>query len=151
ARLHLETAQKAKAEFDGDLRMTFHLAPPVLGGKGPDGRPRKRAFGPWVLTLFGVLARMKGLRGTVLDPFGWLPERRVERALIAQYEADMAEVLPLVAPPTEGAVRALAELPLAIRGFGPVKDAAVEKAARQRAELLAAIRAGDTPQAQAAE
>ena len=151
ARLHLETAQKAKAEFDGDLRMTFHLAPPVLGGKGPDGRPRKRAFGPWVLTLFGVLARMKGLRGTALDPFGWLPERRVERALIAQYEADMAEVLPLVAPPTEGAVRALAELPLAIRGFGPVKDAAVEKAARQRAELLAAIRAGDTPQAQAAE
>ena len=151
ARLHLETAQKAKAEFDGDLRMTFHLAPPVLGGKGPAGRPRKRAFGPWVLTLFGVLARMKGLRGTVLDPFGWLPERRVERALIAQYEADMAEVLPLVAPPTEGAVRALAELPLAIRGFGPVKDAAVEKAARQRAELLAAIRAGDTPQAQAAE
>ena len=151
ARLHLETAQKAKAEFDGDLRMTFHLAPPVLGGKGPDGRPRKRAFGPWVLTLFGVLARMKGLRGTVLDPFGWLPERRAERALIAQYEADMAEVLPLVAPPTEGAVRALAELPLAIRGFGPVKDAAVEKAARQRAELLAAIRAGDTPQAQAAE
>ena len=151
ARLHLETADKAKAEFDGDLRMTFHLAPPVLGGKGPDGRPRKRAFGPWVLTLFGVLARMKGLRGTVLDPFGWLPERRVERALIAQYEADMAEVLPLVAPPTEGAVRALAELPLAIRGFGPVKDAAVEKAARQRAELLAAIRAGDTPQAQAAE
>ncbi|MCC0046294.1 MAG: indolepyruvate ferredoxin oxidoreductase family protein [Rhodobacteraceae bacterium] len=151
ARLHLETAQKAKAEFDGDLRMTFHLAPPVLGGKGPDGRPRKRAFGPWVLTLFGVLARMKGLRGTVLDPFGWLPERRVERALIAQYEADMAEVLPLVAPPTEGAVRALAELPLAIRGFGPVKDAAVEKAARQRAELLAAIRAGGTPQAQAAE
>ena len=151
ARLHLETAQKAKAEFDGDLRMTFHLAPPVLGGKGPDGRPRKRAFGPWVLTLFGVLARMKGLRGTALDPFGWLPERRVERALIAQYEADMAEVLPLVAPPTEGAVRALAELPLAIRGFGPVKDAAVEKAARQRAELLAAIRAGGTPQAQAAE
>ena len=151
ARLHLETAQKAKAEFDGDLRMTFHLAPPVLGGKGPDGRPRKRAFGPWVLTLFGVLARMKGLRGTVLDPFGWLPERRAERALIAQYEADMAEVLPLVAPPTEGAVRALAELPLAIRGFGPVKDAAVEKAARQRAELLAAIRAGGTPQAQAAE
>ncbi|HPE25765.1 indolepyruvate ferredoxin oxidoreductase family protein [Albidovulum sp.] len=151
ARLHLETAQKAKAEFDGDLRMTFHLAPPVLGGKGPDGRPRKRAFGPWVLTLFGVLARMKGLRGTALDPFGWLPERRAERALIAQYEADMAEVLPLVAPPTEGAVRALAELPLAIRGFGPVKDAAVEKAARQRAELLAAIRAGDTPQAQAAE
>ena len=151
ARLHLETAQKAKAEFDGDLRMTFHLAPPVLGGKGPDGRPRKRAFGPWVLTLFGVLARMKGLRGTALDPFGWLPERRAERALIAQYEADMAEVLPLVAPPTEGAVRALAELPLAIRGFGPVKDAAVEKAARQRAELLAAIRAGGTPQAQAAE
>ena len=151
ARLHLETADKAKAEFDGDLRMTFHLAPPVLGGKGPDGRPRKRAFGPWVLTLFGVLARMKGLRGTALDPFGWLPERRVERALIAQYEADMAEVLPLVAPPTEGAVRALAELPLAIRGFGPVKDAAVEKAARQRAELLAAIRAGGTPQAQAAE
>ncbi|WP_412174929.1 indolepyruvate ferredoxin oxidoreductase family protein [Albidovulum sediminicola] len=151
ARLHLASADKARAEFEGDFRMTFHLAPPLLGGEGPDGRPKKRAFGPWVLTVFRVLAAMKGLRGRAIDPFGWLPERRTERALIAQYERDMAEVLPLVTAATEDAVRALAELPLEIRGFGPVKQAAIERTAKRREELLAVIRSGGVPEAQAAQ
>jgi indolepyruvate ferredoxin oxidoreductase len=151
ARLHLDSAAKAREEFEGDFRMTFHLAPPLLGGKGPDGRPRKREFGPWMLGLFRLLAGMKRLRGTPLDPFGWLPERRMERALIAEYEADMAEVLPLFTPATESAVRALAELPLQIRGFGPVKEAAVARAAKRRHELLAVIRAGGAPLSAAAE
>jgi len=151
ARLHLETLAKARAEFEGDFRPVFHLAPPFLGGRDAEGRPKKRAFGGWMLPVFRLLAAMKGLRGTALDPFGRSAERRTERALIAQYEADMAEILPRVTPETEALARDLAELPLAIRGFGPVKEASVAKAAARRAELLAAFRAGGTPLPMAAE
>ncbi|MCL7463741.1 indolepyruvate ferredoxin oxidoreductase family protein [Phaeovulum sp. NW3] len=151
ARLHLKTVDKARAEFGGDFRMTFHLAPPMLGGTGPDGRPKKREFGPWMVPVFRLLARMKGLRGTAFDPFGRSAERRTEHALIAQYESDMAEILPAVTPATQDIARELAELPLTISGFGPVKDAAVEKAAARRAELLAAFRAGGAPERMAAE
>ena len=151
ARLHLETAEKARAEFDGAFRLTFHLAPPVMGGSDPDGRPKKRAFGEWVLPVFRLLARMKTLRGKPYDLFGWLPERVTERRLIAQYEADMAEVLPAITPATLEIARELAELPLTIRGFGPVKEAGVVAAAKRREALLAAFRAGGNPQAMAAE
>ncbi len=146
ARLHLATAEKARAEFGGNFRMTYHLAPPILAGKGPDGRPRKRAFGPWMGPVFRILAKGKVLRGTRFDPFARFAERRMERALIAQYEADMAEVLPAVTPATEAIARELAELPLAIRGFGPVKEASAKAAAKRRADLLAAFRAGGSPQ-----
>jgi len=151
ARLHLDTAAKAQAEFEGDLRLTFHLAPPFLSGPEHNGRPAKRAFGPWVLRAFAVLARMKGLRGTAFDLFGRTKERRTERALIAQFEADMAEILPRVTPETEAIARELAELPLQIRGFGPVKEASVAAAAARRAALLAAFRAGGAPMPLAAE
>ncbi|MBD3786114.1 MAG: indolepyruvate ferredoxin oxidoreductase family protein [Sphingomonadales bacterium] len=151
ARLHLQTMARARAEFEGDLRPTFHLAPPILGGTDPDGRPKKRAFGGWIVPVFRMLAAMKRLRGTALDPFGWLPERREERALIAQYEADMAEWLPKVTPETEPLIRELAEQPLAIRGYGPVKAQAVAAAATRRAALIAALRAGGAPVPMAAE
>ncbi|OYX41808.1 MAG: indolepyruvate ferredoxin oxidoreductase [Rhodobacterales bacterium 32-67-9] len=151
ARMHLETAEKARAEFDGDFRMSFHLAPPVLGRKGPKGRPKKREFGPWIVPVFRLLAAMKPLRGTAFDPFGHAAERRMERALIAEYEADMAEVLPKVTPATRDAAEALARLPLDIRGFGPVKEAAQRQAAKRREELLTLIRAGGAPMRKAAE
>ncbi|NIR60001.1 MAG: hypothetical protein GWO02_10985, partial [Gammaproteobacteria bacterium] len=68
-------------------RLRFHLAPPLLARRDPaTGVPRKRAFGAWVLPVFRLLARLKGLRGTGLDPFGWTAERRAERALIGEYE-----------------------------------------------------------------
>ena len=151
ARLHLETAEKAREEFDGDFRMSFHLAPPVLARKGPNGRPKKREFGPWIMPLFRLLAAMKPLRGTAFDPFGHAAERRMERALIAEFEADMAEVLPKVTPATRDAAEALARLPLDIRGFGPVKEASQRQAAKRREELLALIRAGGAPLKNAAE
>ena len=151
ARLHLDTAAKAQAEFDGDFRMSFHLAPPFLPGRDAQGRPKKRAFGPGMLRAFRVLAALKPLRGTPLDPFGYTEERRMERALIRQYEADMAEVLERVSPATLDAAVALAELPLTIRGFGPVKAGNAAEAANRREELLAAIRDGGAPIAQAAE
>jgi len=151
ARLHLETRRKAEEEFGGDFRMTYHLAPPLLSRMGPDGRPKKREFGPWIGRVFGMLARLRALRGTPLDPFGYTAERKMERALIRQYEADMAELLPKVTDASRDAVVALAELPLQIRGFGPVKAANEEKAAKRREELLATIRAGGSGMAQAAE
>ncbi|GGH60269.1 indolepyruvate ferredoxin oxidoreductase family protein [Frigidibacter albus] len=151
ARLHLTTLAKAEAEFEPGFRPLFHLAPPVLTGTDPDGRPKKRAFGPWMLPAFRLLARLKPLRGTAFDPFGRSHERRMERALIAEYEADMAEILPAVTPQTLEIAEALARLPLQIRGFGPVKEASAKAAAARRAELLAAFREGGTPLRQAAE
>ncbi|MFN6952076.1 MAG: indolepyruvate ferredoxin oxidoreductase family protein, partial [Albidovulum sp.] len=151
ARLHLETAEKARAEFDGDFRISVHLAPPLLAKIGANGRPVKREYGPWMFRAFRVLAAMKRLRGTAFDPFGRSAERRMERSLIAEYEADMAEILPKVTPATLDAARALARLPLDIRGFGPVKEASRRQAAMRREELLAVIRAGGAPQRAVAE
>jgi indolepyruvate ferredoxin oxidoreductase len=131
--------------------MKLHLAPPLLSRTGPDGRPQKREFGPWILGAFRMLAPLKVLRGTPLDVFGYSAERRMERALIRQYEADMAEVLPRLYDATRDAIVALAELPLSICGFGPVKDANAAKAAKQRDALLATIRAGGKEMVRAAE
>lgn len=136
ARLHLETAQKARAEFDGDLTLSYHLAPPLLSRMGPDGRPAKRAFGAWIERAFGMLARLKVLRGTPLDIFGYTEERRMERALIKTYEADLNAI---VTARNVDAAEALARLPLSIRGFGPVKAANAQAAAKTRISLLAAL------------
>ncbi|WP_424833750.1 indolepyruvate ferredoxin oxidoreductase family protein [Ruegeria sp.] len=149
ARLLLESRDQAAAEFDGDFKMTFHLAPPALGTKGESGRPRKREFGEWFLGLLKLLSRLKVLRGTPLDPFGYSAERRMERALIRQYEKDMKQVLPKLNDETRDAITALARLPLDIRGFGPVLRENEAKAAKRREELLAAIGDGG-PQVRAA-
>ncbi|SFG30735.1 indolepyruvate ferredoxin oxidoreductase family protein [Sulfitobacter dubius] len=151
ARLLITSRDKARAEFDGDFKMTFHMAPPLISKMGPNGRPQKREFGQWLEGPLRVMAKFKGLRGTPLDPFGYTAERKMERALIKQYEADMAEVLPKLTDQTRDAIVALAELPLQIRGFGPVKQANEAKAAKRREELLAVIRAGGTATAKAAE
>ncbi|MEM7088849.1 MAG: indolepyruvate ferredoxin oxidoreductase family protein [Pseudomonadota bacterium] len=151
ARLLLSSRDKAAAEFDGDFTMTYHLAPPIFGGTGGNGRPRKRAFGEWLTTPLKLLARMKALRGTPLDVFGYSAERRMERALIRQYETDMQEVLPLLSRDTLDAIVALAQLPLDIRGFGPVLLENEAKAAKRREELLASIRSGGPELCAAAE
>jgi indolepyruvate ferredoxin oxidoreductase len=104
-----------------------------------------------VIVAFRALAALRGLRGGPLDPFRWSAERRMERALIARYEADMAEVIAAFTPDRRAAALALADLPLEIRGFGPVKAANAEKAEARRAALLAAFRAGSGPRALAAE
>jgi indolepyruvate ferredoxin oxidoreductase len=151
ARLLLSSREKAQAEFDGDFKMTFNLAPPMLSKTGPDGRPVKREFGPWLERPLRIMSKFKWLRGTLLDPFGYTSERRMERALIKQYERDMAEVLPKLTEATRDAIVALAELPLQIRGFGPVKETNEQKAAKRREELLSVIRSGGKPLAKAAE
>ncbi|WP_120501111.1 indolepyruvate ferredoxin oxidoreductase family protein [Roseovarius sp. EL26] len=151
SRLLLRSREQAEEAFEGDFEMTYHLAPPVLGGKGADGWPRKRAFGSWLTGSLKILARMRGLRGTPFDPFGYSAERKMERALIRQYEADMKAILPKISEHNHDAVIALAQLPLSIRGFGSIKVEAVAKAAKRREELLAAIRDGNAPLQQAAQ
>ncbi|MGV6810677.1 MAG: indolepyruvate ferredoxin oxidoreductase family protein [Brevirhabdus sp.] len=136
ARLHLNTEAQAKQAFEGDLKLTYHLAPPLISRTGMNGRPRKRAFGGWIGGGFRVLARLKRLRGTLFDPFGYTAERRAERALIAQYERDMEAVLEAGASEAAGE---LARLPLRIRGFGPVKAENMAAAALRREELLQAL------------
>ena len=141
ARLHRETLQAAiDQEFTDVRKMHFHLAPPILARKGADGRPVKRRFGPWMMRVFGLLAQMKGLRGTPFDPFGYSAERRMERALIREYEADIEALLADWPEETRDVARALAELPLQIRGFGPVKEQAAHAADLRRKELHEALR-----------
>jgi len=149
ARLHLETEAKARAAFEGDLKLHYHLAPPLLSKIGADGRPKKRRFGPGMARGFKLLAKLKWLRGTPLDPFGYTAERRMERALITQYERDMSGLH--VTEETLDVAVALAELPLQIRGFGPVKAANEAKAAKQRETLLPRLRSGSAALAHAAE
>jgi indolepyruvate ferredoxin oxidoreductase len=151
ARLLLDTRAKAEQSFGGTFEMSFHLAPPMLTKTGADGRPVKKTYGEGMLRWFRLLTRLKALRGTPLDPFGRTEERRMERALIKQYEADMAEWLPDARAETMDALIALAELPLQIRGFGPVKAANEATAAKRREELLSVLRQGGAPMKAAAE
>ena len=141
ARLLLDTKAQAQEVFDGDLRLSYNLAPPFLSRKAANGRPVKREFGPWIAKAFALLAPMKRLRGTFLDPFGATQERKMERALIAQYEQDMRELLTLSRFENADAAVELARLPLQIVGFGPVKDVNAQKSAKRREELLAVLRA----------
>ncbi len=151
ARLLLQSREKARREFDGEFDMSFHLAPPLFSKIGSDGRPQKRQFGAWIERPMRLLAKMKSLRGTPLDVFSYTAERKMERALIKQYEADMAEVLPKLTEQTREAISALAELPVQIRGFGPVKHANAAKAEKRREELLNIIRAGGELVSEAAQ
>lgn len=136
ARLHLDTVKKAEQAFDNVNDIKFHLAPPIFSTLGSDGRPKKREFGRWMLKAFAVLASLKSLRGSALDVFGYSQERRMERALIAEFETDMQQALAYVSSATKPHIMALARLPLDIRGFGPVKLANAEKAAKRRLEIL---------------
>jgi indolepyruvate ferredoxin oxidoreductase len=132
-------ARRIGDTFEGDFKLKFHLAPPVLKGEPlPNGRPRKREFGPWMMPAFRVLAKLKRLRGTALDPFGRSAERRMERALIGEYEALVESFAKTLTAANHGVALELARLPDTIRGFGPVKEAAAKKAAARKAELLAA-------------
>jgi indolepyruvate ferredoxin oxidoreductase len=143
ARLHLETEAKARESLTGDFKVTYHLAPPLLPGRDSNGRPKKRAFGAWVGGVYKVLAKMKVLRGTPFDVFGYSADRRMERELIRQYQDDMLVWLPKANAARMDALVALAELPLSIRGFGPVKEANAKKAEARRRELLLVLEGSD--------
>ncbi len=139
ARLLRQSAKQAAHAFEGDLKLTYHLAPPVLSKVGADGRPAKRAFGARMVGMVTRLAWFKRLRGTAFDPFGYTEERRMERALIAEYEADLPDALAQLTTKNRDAIIALTRLPLDIRGFGSVKAKSAKDASRTRTKLLKEI------------
>jgi len=144
ARLYSDGAfrRQVAAEFDGEnLRFEFHLAPPLLARRDKEtGLPRKMSFGPWLMTLFAVLSKLKFLRGTPFDPFGRSPERRTERKLIADYEAMLDEVLGGLSPENHHLAIGLAVIPEKIRGFGHVKQRHLAAAKADEAALLEQFR-----------
>ncbi len=123
-------------QFESSERIELHLAPPLLAKRDPHGHLLKQSYGAWMFRAFRVLAPLKVLRGTALDVFGRTEERQAERALIATYEADIAECVRLLSPATLATATALAALPDRIRGFGHVKEKAMREAAIERAKLL---------------
>ncbi len=142
ARLHSVSGfhEKIAAEFEGDYKINYHMAPPLLGGaKDARGRPLKKRFGPWLGSALRLLAPMKFLRGTVFDPFGYHTDRRTERALIAEYEATIEKLLQVLTNENLAPAIDIAALPLEIRGYGPVKDEAVKKARLSSEEMLAKL------------
>jgi indolepyruvate ferredoxin oxidoreductase len=133
-------------QFEGDFRVKLHLAPPLWARVDPaTGEPRKGTYGPWMLRAMALLARFRWLRGTALDPFGRLPERREERRLIAEYEELLEEIAGRLAPENLSLAVELACLPEHIRGFGPVKARHLVQVAERRAGLLARLRDAGRP------
>ncbi|MGN6570208.1 MAG: DUF6537 domain-containing protein, partial [Pseudolabrys sp.] len=155
ARLYSDTGfvERVKAQFDGDLRLEFHLAPPLLAKADPrTGEPKKMSFGPWMLTAFRVLSKFKFLRGTALDPFGYSHERRTERQLIADYEGLVATILSGLTPANHATAVALASIPEKIRGYGPVKQRHLAAAKAEENALREQFKTGaSTPYLKAAE
>lgn len=133
-------ADALKRQFEGDVTLRFHLAPPLLAGKDPvTGHPRKITFGPWMAPVFRVLQHGKRLRGSTFDPFGWTQERRMERSLISEFEALLDEIAERLTPANHMTAVALASSPMRMRGFGHVKAANVEKVRVEQADLLAGM------------
>jgi indolepyruvate ferredoxin oxidoreductase len=148
ARLYTDGAfrKKLQRQFEGDFTLQYHLAPPLLASRDPaTGEPRKRVFGPWMRHVFKLLARLRRLRGTVFDIFGYTQERRMERRLIADYEAIVRELAVSLNPDNHALAVEIASLPAKIRGFGHVKQRNVESAKACEAELLALLRSKDAP------
>ena len=143
ARLYTEGAfrKKIEAMFEGDYKVVYHLAPPLLAK--PDartGEPGKMQFGGWMLGMFKILSRLKFLRGTALDIFGRTEERRMERALIAEYEQTVATLTAGLRRDNLALAVEIASLPESIRGYGHIKAKSATAARAKRDELLARYR-----------
>jgi indolepyruvate ferredoxin oxidoreductase len=133
------------AQFDGDFKLRFHLAPPLLAKRDAQtGVPLKREFGGWVMPLFRLLAGLKNLRGGALDIFGYSAERKQERKLITDYEQDIEQLFDAVNTDNFDLSVEIAGLPQKIRGFGHVKQASIESVAETRAQLFKKLNGGDS-------
>ena len=152
ARLHVEYLERELDEaFDNVGKISFHMAPPILGKKDSEGKPVKSRFGPWMFKALKVLARLKALRGTPLDVFGYSAERKAERQAIRDYEALTDELINGLTAEKIGLAAEIARLPLKVRGFGHVKEANAEAVAKEREALMTQFRSPGAPTAQAAE
>ena len=139
ARLHTDTGflERVAEQFEGDYRVKLHLAPPLWAKADPvTGEARKRAFGPWMLGAMRVLAKLKGLRGTPFDVFGYSEERRTERRLIEEYRATVEELLAGLEGGHHALAVEIASIPEFIRGFGHVKARHLRDAKAREAMLM---------------
>ncbi len=153
ARLHSDPAFRARiaAQFEGldgkPYKLAFHLAPPLLAKPDPaTGRVKKMHFGPWIMPVFGVLARLKFLRAGVFDIFGRSAERRTERQLITDYEALVDELLTRLAADNHAVAIELAKIPDEIRGYGHIKEKNLAAARLKWSALLARLRGQQSAQ-----
>jgi indolepyruvate ferredoxin oxidoreductase len=138
-------------QFEDGGSLQFHLAPPLFARRDPvTGVLRKKAYGPWVMTVFRHLARWKRLRGAPWDPFGYTAERRMERRLIGDYEATVEELLSGLSRDNHRLAREIGSLPETMRGFGHIKAGNIQAAKSREAQLLEAFRS-PSPTASAAE
>jgi len=139
ARLHTDRSftDKIAGMFEGDYKVVHHLAPPLLAKRNDKGELVKQSYGPWMRKAFGVLARFKGLRGSVLDPFGYSQERQTERALIGEYRACIDELLAKLSGENLALAVEIASIPEDIRGYGHVKDRHLSAARAKWSALMA--------------
>lgn len=144
ARLHTDGAFRTKVAsmFEGDFKLNYHLAPPLLASRNDKGELQKSQFGPWMYRAFKLLALFKGLRGTPLDIFGYTEERREERALVKDYLRDVESMLGTLTAGNRDAAAAFARVPEQIRGFGHVKARHLQAARKQWSDLLARYQQG---------
>jgi len=143
ARLYTDGAFLAKlgAQFEGDYKLTFHLAPPLFAERDAEtGQLKKREYGAWMMSAFRVLAGLKRLRGTAFDVFGYTEERKMERRLIAEYEATIDSLLATLDQNNHALAVQIASVPETMRGFGHVKEKNVMAAKAREASLLATYR-----------
>jgi len=138
ARLYTNGAfeKQLKEQFKGDFEIKLNLAPPIFPGTQPNGRPKKREFGPWILKSFGLLTKLKSLRGTPLDVFGYHQDRKAERELIKDYENLVNDLVAQVNQSNQAIILELFSIPKNIRGFGPVKAQSIINARQCEKELL---------------
>ena len=140
-----EFLKKLGSQFEGDYKLTFHLAPPLFSDRDPTtGQLKKKEYGAWVMPMFRMLASLKKLRGTKLDIFGYSEERRMERRLIGEYQATIDEVLATLGQDNHALAVQIASVPETMRGFGHIKEKNVKAAKEREASLLASYRSPAT-------
>ncbi len=146
ARLYTDPAfmEKVKAQFEGDYKLKFHLAPPLLAKRNSQGELVKKQYGSWMMKAFDLLAKMKGLRGTAFDIFGKTEERRTERALIGEYRQTVSGMLDALSKERIDRAVAIASLPEDIRGYGHVKERHLQAVRATQQQLLSAYRATES-------
>jgi indolepyruvate ferredoxin oxidoreductase len=145
ARLHSDQRflDKIAAQFEGNYKLNYHLAPPLSAKKNEKGELQKSKFGPWMLSGFRLLAMLKGLRGTAFDVFGKTEERKTERALIVEYRASIEEVLRTLNAGNVQLATEIASIPEDIRGYGHVKERHLQPARQKWAALMNQWRSGE--------
>ncbi|MBA4257307.1 MAG: indolepyruvate ferredoxin oxidoreductase, partial [Polaromonas sp.] len=139
ARLHMQSDFLAglNRRFEGDFKVSYYLAPPLFTKRDAQGHPIKQRYGAWIQPAFRLLARLRVLRGTAFDPFGWTQERREERQAVRDYESTIESLLTGLTPAKLKDALEIARLPQQVRGYGHVRARAHQAMLGQRETLLA--------------